>query len=410
MGIRVVAEKMVFGGSCMAKVGGKTVFIPYAIPGEPLEIEISQSFRDYDLADITQVVEPSAHRAQPFCPLYGICGGCNMQHISAAQQRALRAQILRDCFAREGIAVPNIQLIVGSDRGYRARIQLTDGGFNRRESNTVVPLAACPVATPQVNAYLAAVPQQERPRGRCHLFGDSRVQNATPFDHLLIAEEKKRAPRTMSEKLKKRIKHTVRPRFAGTTADAQSVCTLLLAGKTIQFDTRGFFQSNLDVLEKTVGTITHGLAGKRALDIYAGAGIFSVFLSDTFAQVTLVEHNRDALVQAEINLRGKKHESYGVSGARWVRENAAQVIAQGGDFDAVVIDPPRSGMEKEVRDWLCTHKPRHVRSLSCDPATHARDAAALIRAGYALTALYLPDFYPQTSHIESLAFFEYPAP
>lgn len=410
MGIRVVAEKMVFGGSCMAKVGGKTVFIPYAIPGETLEIEISQSFRDYDLADITQVVEPSAHRAQPFCPLYGICGGCNMQHISAAQQRALRAQVLRDCFAREGIAVPNIQLIAGSDRGYRARIQLTDGGFNQRESNTVVRLAACPVATPQVNAYLAAVPQQERPRGRCHLFGDSRVQNATPFDHLLIAEEKKRTSRTMGEKLKKRIKHTVRPRFAGTTADAQSVCTLLLAGKTIQFDTRGFFQSNLDVLEKTVGTITHGLAGKRALDIYAGAGIFSVFLSDTFAQVTLVEHNRDALVQAEINLRGKKHESYGVSGARWVRENAAQVIAQGGDFDAVVIDPPRSGMEKEVRDWLCAHKPRHVRSLSCDPATHARDAAALIRAGYALTALYLPDFYPQTSHIESLAFFEYPAP
>ncbi|MDE6350569.1 MAG: class I SAM-dependent RNA methyltransferase, partial [Treponemataceae bacterium] len=104
------------------------------------------------------------------------------------------------------------------------------------------------------------------------------------------------------------------------------------------------------------------------------------------------------------------HESYGVSGAKWVRENAAQVIAHGGEFDAVVIDPPRAGMEKEVREWLCAHKPRHIRSLSCDPATHARDAAALIRAGYALTALYLPDFYPQTSHIESLAFFERRAP
>lgn len=315
-------------------------------------------------------------------------------------------RILQDCFAREGITVPGIRLIAGDERGYRARIQLTDGGFNRRGSNTVVPLTTCPVATPQVNAYLASVPQSERPRGRCHVFGDARVQNATTFDHLIVAEEKKRTQPVMSEKLRKRIKRRVPPRFAGTTPGTQSVCSVLLAGKTVHFDTHGFFQSNLAVLEQTVGVLMQGLNGSHALDMYAGAGIFSVFLSDCFEHVTLVEHNRDALVQAERNLAGKSHESYGVSGEKWVRENATQLLTRQGDFDAVVIDPPRSGMEKAVRDWLCAHKVAHIRSLSCDPATHARDAAALIHAGYVMTALYLLDFYPQTSHIESLAFFE----
>ena len=401
---------MVFGGNCLAKVNGKNVFVPYAVPGETLEIEITKSFRDYDLARITRIIKASPHRVQPFCPLYEKCGGCNMQHISAEYQRTLRANMLKDSFAREGLTVPDVQIISGSEKGYRARIQLTCGGFNEKESNAVVPLASCPVATDCINSYLAAVPQDKRPRGRVHIFGDSRVQNASVFEHLILAEEKKSlklGQQDMSEKLKKRVKHYVKPRFAGTVADEANTCQITLAGKTIQFDARGFFQSNLDVLEKTIATLTTNLGGKNALDMYAGAGVFSVFLSDLFEKVTLVEHNRDALVQAEINLAGKKHESYGVSGAKWVRENAAQILSGKGNFDAVIIDPPRSGMEKEVRDWLCANKVGQIRSVSCDPATHARDAAALVKSGYSLAKLYLLDFYPQTSHIESLAFFEH---
>ncbi len=408
MSIQIITEKMVLGGNCLAKVNGKNVFVPYSLPGETLDVEITKSFRDYDLAKITGIVKPSPHRVQPFCPLYGICGGCNMQHIDTDYQRTLRAEMLRDCFEREGINPPDIQIISGKEKGYRARIQLTDGGFNERESNRIVSLASCPVATDAVNAYLSRVEQKNRPRGRVHIFGDERVQNASLFDHLILAEEKnavKIGERNLDEKLKKKIKHYVKPRFAGTSADSGNFCKLSILGKAIQFDVQGFFQSNLEVLEKTVSTLTENLGGKRALDMYAGAGVFSLFLSDIFEEITLVEHNRDALVQAEINLAGKKHQSYGVSGAKWVRQNAEQILANEGPYDAVVIDPPRSGMEKEVRDWLCQHKTGQIRSVSCDAATHARDSAALIKAGYTLEKLYLLDFYPQTAHIESLAFF-----
>ena len=115
----------------------------------------------------------------------------------------------------------------------------------------------------------------------------------------------------------------------------------------------------------------------------------------------LVEHNRDALVYAEQNLTGKKHISYGLSGAAWVKNCAAALPP----FDACTIDPPRAGMEKEVRQWLCNSQIPLILSLSCDPSTHARDCSALLSAGYTLKKMYLLDFYPQTAHIESLAFF-----
>ena len=134
--------------------------------------------------------------------------------------------------------------------------------------------------------------------------------------------------------------------------------------------------------------------------MYAGCGTFSVFLSDIFEKTTLVEHNRDALVFAEQNLSGKNHESIGLSGAKWATAN------RNAYFDAAVIDPPRSGMEKEVLEYLCRSGIPQIRSVSCDPATQARDTAALVQSGYVLKRLYLLDFYPNTSHIESLAVLE----
>ena len=393
---------MVSGGSCLARVNGKSVFIPHAIPGEKVAVEIRKSFRDYDIASLREVLEPSPHRRKPFCPLYGTCGGCNMQHIDAAHQVSLRAAILEDTFARAGVRAPEVEVVSGSGTGYRARIQLTDGGFCGRGANVVVRLDRCPVATEEINGYLGRVPQDERPRGRAHIFGDRRVLGG----RRVIVAEGPEAARTGGRGGTNSEKPGKSARFSGSVPDERNACAVELSGKRIEFDARGFFQSNLAMLEAAIGKITGGLGGRSALDLYAGCGTFSVFLADLFEKTTLVEHNRDALVFAERNLLGKKHESYGQSGRKWVLENARRAIS-GGAFDAVVVDPPRSGMEKEVRAWLCGNKAAHVRSVSCDPGTHARDAALLVRVGYRLTKLFLLDFYPQTSHIESLAFFDY---
>ena len=141
------------------------------------------------------------------------------------------------------------------------------------------------------------------------------------------------------------------------------------------------------------------------MDLYSGCGTFSAFLADSFNEVQLVEHNRDALVFAEQNLFGKKHVSFGQSGEQFVKMRR-ELIKHPESFDAVVVDPPRSGIERGVTDWLIAEKTHQIRAVSCDPATQARDVSRLVRGGYTLTRLYLLDFYPQTSHIESLACLE----
>lgn len=409
---QIIAQKMVLGGDCIGTINGKTVFIPYAIPGEKLEIEITESKRDYDKAEIIKILEPSAQRTEPVCPLYQICGGCNMMHINNDFQQELRKQMLQSCFEKENIAIPEIKVIAGNPTGYRCRFQLHDGGLSMKHSNEIINIENCPVATNEINEYLANVAQKDRPKGRIHIFGGNCVvtENGNAEKVIIARQSEKHLEKeTVIKSGKRKVKRQINHYFSGTVLNPANIATVMVSGKKICFDVQGFFQSNIEVLEKAIDYVCRGLSGKNVLDMYSGSGTFSVFLADKFENVTMVEHNRDAMVFAEMNMAGKNHVSYGLSGAKWVKENAEAVVSAQGAFDAVVIDPPRSGMEKEVCQWLCKTHPKYIRSVSCDAATHARDTAFLLKAGYKLKELYLLDFYPQTSHIESLACFEYKA-
>ena len=394
---------MVFGGSCLAKIDNKNVFIPFAVPGEKLEIEITKSYRDYDEAKIVNVLEASPKRVQPACPLYQKCGGCNLMHIDYEFQTELKKQILAELMERAGVAVPQIQTVSGSPLGYRSRFQLHDGGMEGRGSNEVVPIDCCLVAVPEINEWFKSEPMEGRPQGRGFLFGH---KNAQPSLSLALEKERGReqkAYKKMSAKEKKtRGKKYIKPRFEGISQDQQCPVCIELLGKKVFFDAQGFFQSNIEVLEKTIPFITQGLSGKNALDLYSGAGTFSVFLADIFENVVMVEHNRGALVFAEQNMAGKKHESYGISGADFVQKNVQALTDRIGAFDAAVVDPPRSGMEKEALDWLCQSGIPAIKYLSCNPSTQARDIKKLCDSGYIVQEIRLLDFYPQTSHLETL--------
>ncbi len=403
--MNIITDKIVFGGNSISKIDGKTVFIPYTLPGEKLEVTITEEKRDYDIAKIDKILEASKYRVQPACPYYQKCGGCNMMHIEPAYQRELRKQILSDIFMQNGIDVEGkIKAVYGPDFNYRARFQLNDGGLSQKASNNIIPVEKCLCAEKPVNDWLEKTPADLRRKGRIHLFGSS-FMTASDENQLVICSEesqKKTGIVTKGGVKNKKLKLKENHYFSGSVISEENTATVKIAGKELTFDVRGFFQSNLFVFEKVVKLICDTLGqGENVLDMYAGCGSISTFLSDKFKNVVLVEHNRDALVFAEKNMAGKKHTSFGLSGAAWVKNCSASSPS----FDACVVDPPRSGMEKEVCDYLCKSGIPQIRSLSCDPATHARDCAKLIKAGYSLEELYLLDFYPNTSHIESLAVF-----
>ena len=398
--VNVKTEKMVFGGNTIAKIGTKTVFIPFTMPDETLSINIVQHKNDYDNAEIIKILQASPYRKNPECKYYGSCGGCNMMHIQSDYQRQLRKQMLEDAFLANKIRLPQIQTIYGPDFNYRSRFQFTDGGLCQKNANNIIPIDECLCAEPLINDYLAQTPLEKRPAGRTHFFASQKALEKT----VKITDEKSKNKESVqnnrqSDKSSKKYKFKENRYFSGTVLSPQDTVSLELNGKTISFDVRGFFQSNLFVFEKLLTILVDLLPqGQNILDMYAGCGAISSFLGQKFKNVTLVEHNRDALVFAEQNMAGTEHISYGMSGASWVKNCASLCPA----FDACVVDPPRSGMEKEVLDYLCNSHIPFIAYLSCNPSTQSRDCIKLLKAGYKIEKAFLLDFYPNTSHIESL--------
>jgi 23S rRNA (uracil1939-C5)-methyltransferase len=167
-----------------------------------------------------------------------------------------------------------------------------------------------------------------------------------------------------------------------------------------------FFQSNGILLETLIGDLME-IAGKAdaslpAADIYCGVGTFAVFLADHFSRIDLVEENKTALDLARKNVSGEGHRFFALREDQWVREEGCSG-KKPVHRSFVVVDPPRQGLSRPMRQWLCERGPPLLAYVSCDPATLARDSGELRSGGYGLSSLCFYDFYPQTAHAEVLA-------
>lgn len=331
----------------------------------------------------------------------GGCGGCDMFLDYAAQVRA-RLEIVSAAFRKEyerkGLdagTLPQIKTVTGDETHYRARFQLDRGAFHKYHSNSLVTVHNCPIATDEVNEYLAA--QSDCMNGT-NANDSERGKNGA--NESVVFGDKRVVPGKGGKKV-------VTGSRSGKSAPSEetTVCVELntTCGKRmLQFDVRSFFQSNLGMLERAIPLVCGRMTGHNVLDMYAGCGTFSTFLADAFDMVTIVEKDKLGITFAEVNMKGAKadgaRKSFALSGSRWVKFHGEET-----QFDAAVLDPPRNGLEREVLQYFVSHPVGEVRYLSCNAATHARDVASLAAAGYTLCGLTMLDFYPQTHHTETLA-------
>lgn len=375
--VRLRVEKLVAGGDGLAFLDGKAIFVPFALPGETVLAAISTGRRDYAQAELVEILEPSRHRVEPPCPIYRECGGCNLQHLSYSRQVEEKALIVAEAFARTArVETGEIAAVPSLPFAYRNRLQLHFTrlrrlGFMKRGSTDVVEAPTCLIALRPVQDWIeeragSAKAYEEletvvRGKDRFLVFGYG--------DEVWIEGEK-------------------------------GIVEVSVAGQAIRFHVRGFFQSNLYLLDYFVPEAVAGLSGGRAADLYCGVGLFGRFLAPSFESVVCVEQNPYALDLARVNVPGTGNEFSSLPVEDWVRTDSARR-----PFDLVVLDPPRTGLAPPVREWLASSKPHSIVYLSCDPVTLARDSGDLIRAGYSLQSLKAFDFYPQTSHVECNARF-----
>ena len=381
---KVCIEKIAAGGSGLAWIDGKTAFIEGSIPGETVICRVSEDRRTWFQAELLEILEPSPDRVQPVCALWGICGGCNVQHISYPAQLAAKKAILTEAFYRIGGFSPPEPFIIPSDPWeYRNRMQFhavrqhkkeeqTAWGLKARKKGDIIPVSDCPIADPGIRSVL-------------------QVQSAdTKTTSQLIPPGKDR----FSVYARKGL-------FLSEGAEKRGKTQIL--DRDLILDTRVFFQSNGAMLEKLITDLREIVKSadysQPMADLYCGVGTYAAFLGERFPQIDLVEENKTALSLANENLRGKPASFYAQRSEQWAKSGIPS------HYGFIIADPPRQGFEPSLSRRLAAEGPPLLAYVSCDPATLARDSAILLKGGYELTELRLYDFYPQTAHIESLALF-----
>lgn len=376
-------EKLAVGGDGLAFLEGLAVFVPNVLPGETvvaaLEEKETSGRRDWASARLVRVVGASPDRVEPPCLLFGECGGCSLQHMAYTRQTAEKASILRDCLSRTGgMDPPEISVTPSVPYAYRNRMQFHLSpagriGLMRRGTASVVETPTCPVASRLIREWM----ETKAGRGRAREELRSYIEEGNRF--LVFASD--RAGDDAG----------ARVYLEGRDGEAE----VRVAGRLVRFHVKGFFQSNLHALDALVPAVSEGLEGERAADLYCGVGLFGSFLGDRFSEVVCVEHNPFALEYARRNV-GSRGSYHALAVEDWVRSPAAR-----GAFDAVVLDPPRTGLAPAVREWLGLRRIASVSYVSCDPATLARDLKDLTARGYRVETIRVYDFFPQTSHVET---------
>lgn len=404
------------GGRGLARgEDGRVVFVAGALAGEKVRAAISAEKRQYLEAETLEVLTPCPQRAEPACPLYGKCGGCDLMHLDYQAQLAAKREWADHALKRLG-APPAQAVASPQEWGYRNRVRLQAGqggiGFFARSSHDMVRVEHCPVAADGINAFLAALAGRE----------------FSPWPQLAWLELISRANQEtlalagLAEPLADEKEMALKDLLL--EAGAQGVRLQLDGGmEPWPYDQAGglvYYEGEDLSLRAYPGVfcqvnwpanallIDHALeaAGEawgeaRALDLYAGAGNFSLPLAARGWGVLAVEGDAQAVAagRAQAELEGLAES---VVFQRGQAGRALRDLAKDKETcDLALLDPPRAGAKGLMSD-LAALKPRKVIYVSCHAAALARDAAKLLEHGYKAERVTVIDMFPHTSHLETV--------
>jgi tRNA/tmRNA/rRNA uracil-C5-methylase (TrmA/RlmC/RlmD family) len=378
------------GGSCVARHDGQVVFVRHALPGERVMARVTEQSKHFARADAVEVLVASEHRVVPPCPAArpGGCGGCDWQHADAEFQRDIKATVVMEQLTRlAGIDRPvAVEALPGNGFGWRTRVRFAvdssgRAGFRRHRSHEVEVVDGCPIAHPLVEA--AGVESK-------------RWDDTHEVEVAVSVGSGARLVRTAAGR-----DGSMRVREGGTLEEHA-------AGRRWRVSPGGFWQVHPDAADVLTAAVMSGLqprAGERALDLYAGVGLFAGSLAIAVGDsghVIAVESSSVAAMDATRNLAELPQ-------AKLVRADVALALGrpeQFGVVDLVVLDPPRSGAGARVVGGIAGLHPRAIAYVACDPAALARDLATFASHGYELTSMRGFDMFPQTHHVECVAILE----
>jgi len=416
-------------GRGIARLAGKVVFIAGALPGERVRLRIVRRRRQMDEAQLLEVLTPSPQRVTPRCEHFGICGGCSLQHLSAAAQLAEKQGQLLEDLARIGQVTPQQLLdpLKGPQWAYRRRARLgvkyvhkkgrVLAGFRERDKPYLADIRHCEVLVPALRslpAELAAlvetlrlreqIPQVEVAVGDADTALVFRVMQPPDADDIakLEAFGRRHGAQIFLQSGGPDSVRALRPDYAPLSYSLDS------AAVSIGFRPLDFVQVNRDINAAMVSAAIDALQVRpadRVLDLFCGLGNFTLPLARRVGRILGVEGDAALVEGARANALAN-----GIDNAQFAAENLFDPAGWGAwaqaHYDCVLLDPPRAGAAvamMRMSQW----GPRRIVYISCHPGSLARDAGVLVSSqGYRLIAAGVMDMFPQTTHVESIALFE----
>jgi len=408
-------------GQGVARHNGKAVFIQGALPGEQVEITITEDKRNFSQGKVKRRLNDSPQRVAPRCPHFGVCGGCQQQHASVElQQQAKSRALARMMGTRETPAVVN-EIISGTPWGYRRRARLglnyqpktqtLQMGFRKSQDCELINIRRCPVLVPQLEALLEPLHQCLSELKAVRRLGHVELVHADNGP-LMVLRHLDALHDDDKQKLE-RFSHShgvalfLAPDSETLTALDDVQPSYHSDGLRLTFSPRDFIQVNDGVNQQMVARAIEWLdiqPTDRVLDLFCGMGNFTLPLATRAQSVVGVEGVAALVAKGEYNA-----ECNSLKNVTFFHENLEDDVtrqpwaAQG--FNKILLDPARAGAPG-VMQHVIALAPERVVYVSCNPTTLARDSEALLAAGYTLRQLAMLDMFPHTGHLESMALFE----
>ncbi|MBR7105822.1 MAG: class I SAM-dependent RNA methyltransferase, partial [Opitutales bacterium] len=371
-------------GSGVGRIDGWVVMVPYALGGERVKARIYRNHKNYSEADLVEVVRPSPDRVEPQCSLFGVCGGCQYQHLSYAGQLEWKRKQVADLMKRIGGIDFEVSPTHPSPKQYGYRSKLTPhyerprngnmpvGFIMQGRRNTLVDVEQCPIASQAINKAL--------PEAR------ARIKNSNP-----------RRGGTL----------LLRDCMEGVCQDNNAIQTERVGDIAYQFCAGEFFQNNPFILPELIDyAISEAQGTKYLVDAYCGVGVFALASAKKFEKVAGVEISSKAIVCANANAKINNIDNceFLIGKAETIFADVSKKFE--GENTSMIIDPPRAGCDTKFLEQLIDFSPKKLVYVSCGPDTQARDLAFLTTHGYKLLKLQPFDLFPQTRHIENVATLE----
>ncbi len=432
-------------GEGVGKLKGYTLFIPQALPGEKVQVEVITIHKKYAQARLLSIEKNSPHRIKPPCPYLPKCGGCNLQHLDYQQQLDWKKQKVADTMKRiAGAALP-VEPVRGMSNPYhyrnKAEIHFEQfkgqlkAGFYASVSHEIVDIESCLVQHPGNNHLIKAL-RRAALEFNCKTLVDHgsgklpvnkailRSSFASGASLLALTGPDGNQKNSPSADLKQLVAlaDTIRT-YSGTFLEGivflpqgnHKKEEIILYGKpyleekvndfTFRISARSFFQVNT-VQAETLFESSLGLIGtpRTLIDLYCGTGTFSHYLARRAEQVIGIDSDHFAIKDARVNARLNKIGNLEFVLGRC--EDNPGLLLKGSNPKSVVINPPRKGCSQLLLQAIAEVKPERIVYVSCNPATLARDLKALSQSGYKTRTINPVDMFPHTSHIECVALIE----